>query len=264
MRKYKKKPYRIKKKKSVLKNRFFWLGVLFLCLLVFLSYFLFFSDTYQVKKIIITGEQKVSEEEFRLLIEKKLENKILFWKTKSIFLFNLEEIRKDILDNFPQTAEIQIRREIPDTISILVRERAGVANWCQEEHCFLLDIDGVIFEENSSNPELIKIMDRQKLPPFILGTKVIEKDFLSKILEVERKLKTDFNLLLQEISLVSEERLNIKTAEGWEIFLNPQGDIGWQITKLSTVLAEEIPPENRDNLDYIELRFGNFAPYKYK
>jgi len=33
---------------------------------------------------------------------------------------------------------------------------------------------------------------------------------------------------------------------------------------LRAVLEEEILPEKRKNLEYIELRFGNLAPYKYK
>jgi len=29
-------------------------------------------------------------------------------------------------------------------------------------------------------------------------------------------------------------------------------------------LEEKIPPESRKDLEYIELRFGNLAPFKYK
>ena len=46
--------------------------------------------------------------------------------------------------------------------------------------------------------------------------------------------------------------------------MNPQERVEWQLTKLEVNLKEEIPPESRKNLEYIELRFGNFAPYKYK
>jgi len=54
---------------------------------------------------------------------------------------------------------------------------------------------------------------------------------------------------------------------GWEIYFNlqkDQKDIDWQLVKLRAVLEEKIPSENRKDLEYIELRFGNFAPYKYK
>ncbi|GAH87923.1 unnamed protein product, partial [marine sediment metagenome] len=144
------KPYRIKKRrhlKSIFRYRFFWLGVLFFVFLFSIFYFLFFSQTFQVEKIIVTGEQKVAKENLKLLVENKLENKILFFKTKSIFLVNLNEIKKNILNNFPQIAEVEISRGFPDTLNIIVVERFGLTVWCQAEQCFLVDNEGVIFEE---------------------------------------------------------------------------------------------------------------------
>ncbi len=97
-----------------------------------------------------------------------------------------------------------------------------------------------------------------------LGDRVLEKELLSSILEIESKLKNNLKIIPEEALVVSEERINLKTSEGWEIYLNPKGDIEWQLTKLRVDLEEEIPQERRKDLEYIELRFGNFAPYKYK
>src|SRR4030042_4606564 len=123
------KPRRFKRKKSILRNRFFWLGILTTLIIGAIFYFLFFLETFQVKQTIITGENKVSKENIKLLTEKKLENRLLFFKTKSIFLINTTEIKSDILDSFPQIAEVIARREIPDTIDINVTERSGLAVW---------------------------------------------------------------------------------------------------------------------------------------
>ena len=64
--------------------------------------------------------------------------------------------------------------------------------------------------------------------------------------------------------IVSDEKLTGLTTEDWEVYFNLQKDIEWQLTKLRAVLEEKIPPEKRKDLEYIELRFGNFAPFKYK
>jgi len=224
---------------------------------------LFFSELFQIREIIITSEERVSKEELKPFIEEKLETEILFFETKNIFAINLEEIRSAILNEFPQIAAVEIRRGIPDALNIVVIERVGIAKWCKEETCFLLDTEGVIFEEIDPKTEITKITDGEELS-LALGEKVIEKKLLSQILEIERKLKEDLKIQPQEALLVSTERLNIKTSEGWEIYLNPQENIEWQLTKLNAVLEEEISPERRGELEYIELRFGNFAPYKYK
>jgi hypothetical protein len=67
-----------------------------------------------------------------------------------------------------------------------------------------------------------------------------------------------------EISIISNERLNIKTFEGWLIYFNPKEDLDWQTQKLDLVLEKQIPLEKREELEYIELRFGNQAFIKYQ
>lgn len=262
------KPYTIKKRrhlKSIISYRFFWLGILIFVILFSIFYFLFFSQTFQIEKIIVTGEEKVAKEDLKLLVEKKLESKILFFKTKSIFLVNLNEIKKDILNNFPQVAEVEIGRGLPDALNIIVVERFGLTIWCQTEQCFLVDNEGVIFEEIFDvDLEAFQIKNLALVSELKLGDKVIEKEKLNQVLDIESKLRDNLKIPLAAVTIVSEKRLNIKTLEGWEIYFNSQEDMEWQLTKLRAVLEEEILPENRKNLEYIDLRFGNLAPYKYR
>ncbi len=252
MKKIYRKPHRYKKKNSILGNRFFWLGILVSFFIYSLFYFLFLSEFFQIKKIIVTGEEKVSKEDIKVFIP-----------SKSIFLIDKGLVRENILNTFPQIAEVEIGQGLPDTLNILVVERLGIANWCQSERCFLVDREGIIFEETISEMELIKIVDKQNKGVFNLGEKVIEKEQLSQILEMEPELK-GLEVSVEEFIISSEDKLTATIGEGWEIYFNLQGNIEWQLTKLRAVLEEKIPSEKRENLEYIELRFGNFAPYKYK
>ena len=259
------KPYRVKRKKSIFRNRFLWLGVLFFFFIIAIFYFLFFLEVFQVERIIVTGEEKVAKEDLELLVEKKLERKILFFKTKSIFAVDTQNIKKDILNSFPNISEVEISRGFPDALNIVVVKRFGLTVWCQRERCFLLDGEGVIFEEIfDTEPKAFQIKNLTQAPELKLGDKVIEKEKLNQILDIESKLRNNLKISLATVVLVSEERLNIETSEGWEIYFNFEGDIEWQLTKLRAVLEEEILPENRKNLEYIDLRFGNLAPYKYR
>ena len=262
VKKYYRRPHRYKRKKSIFRNRFFWLGILAFIIFGAVFYFLLFSKVFQVEKIIVTGEEKVSKEEIEFLVEKRLASKILFFKTKSIFLVNLKEIRKDILNSFPQIAEVEIRQGFFDAVNIVVIERSGAAVWCQEEDCFLLDNQGVIFEEVlETKPGLVLIKTKPGLGE--LGETIIEKEKLTQILEIKSKLAESLETFIKEVSLISDERLNVKTSEDWEIYFNLKGDLDWQITELSLVLEKQIPPEKRGELEYIDLRFSRVY-YKYK
>lgn len=255
MRKYR-KPYRVKRKKPIFRKRFLWLGILAIIIGGTVFYFLFFSEAFQVKKIIITGEEKVSKYDLKLLIEGGLQNRMLFFETKSIFLVDAENMREDILDDFPQIAEIEISRGFPDALNIVVVERLGLAVWCGAEKCFLLDNEGVIFEETSPETDLIKFTDKENIASLSLGEKVIEKEKLTQILDIRSKLRKSLKVLIVEASIIFDERINTKTSEGWEIYFNPKGDLDWQITELGLVLEKLIPPEKREGLEYIDLRFS--------
>jgi cell division septal protein FtsQ len=257
------KPHRVKRRKSILKSRFFWLTILILVFLGLFFYFLFFSPFFQVKNIFISGAEKISSSEIKNFVQNKLEKKILFLRIKSIFLINLNEIEKEVLKNFPPVAEIKIGRKFPDVLNINLVERSPLANFCQAEKCFLLDKEGIIFEESEPKADLIKIVDGQKEKIPKLGEPMIENDYLEKILKIQKYIQEELKIETEEFT-VFERRLNLKTKEGWEIYFDPREDINWQLTKLNLVLKEKIPSEKRKDLEYIELRFGDLATFRYR
>jgi len=280
------KPYRIKKKKSLFKNRFFWIAILVLIIFGGIFYLVCFSSIFQIKDIKISGnsafaeasvdKQKILFDEIQKIIEERISQKILFLPSKSIFLANLNQINEPLLERFPQIDEVNLKRRLPSTLIVEIQERLPLGVWCEDlpsspsenlggqgENCFYIDREGIIFEENPPKEEFI-IKSEELISQGFLGEKVIEKTLLESIFEIQRKLKESLKINIEEIIILEKEKINAKTSEGWEIYFDPTGNIDWQLTKLSLVLEKEIPPERRKDLEYIDLRFGNFAPYKYR
>ncbi len=279
-------PHRIRRKKSILKNRFFRQVILFSILAISVFYLLIFSATFQIENIIISGEEKVSKQGIKGVVENQIAKKILFFPTKSIFLANFKKIREDILNNFPTIAEIEMRRGFPAALNVVVTERLGTGVFCQGQQCFLLDSEGIIFDPHylnigvgasphypnigvgageifEENPKLLKIESRAHDIQLKPGDSVIEKEKLTQILEIISKLKQDLKISCDLAEIVSGERLNVKTNEGWEIYFNPTEDINWQITELDLLLQNKIPSERREILEYIDLRFSRVY-YRYR
>ena len=263
MRKYR-KPYRVKRKSSILKNRFFWLGTLILIIFGGIFYLICFAHPFQIKEIKISGNQKVSTENLQNIIQNQIEKKVLFLPAKSIFLVNLNEINKNILEKFPHIAQANLNRDFPDILLVQIEERKPVAILCQNEYCFSVDNSGIAFELNEIQPDLVTLRKGDLNSEIKLGEKLFDQTLIFQILDIQSQLRENFKIPTKEVLIVSDERVNFRTLEGWEIYLNPERDVAWQLTKLRVVLEEEIPPENRKNLEYIDLRFGNFAPYKYR
>jgi cell division septal protein FtsQ len=249
------KSYRIKRKKPIFKKGFFWPGFLALLCLGGLSYFFFFSSFFQIKEINIEGEQKVSREDILAGIEGEIGKKILFFKTKSVFLVNAAQIREALFAAYPPIAGIAFERQLPDSLNVRITEREARAIWCREE-CYLMDSRGIIFEKAGlDSPDLVRVIVSEYPQETGLGERAVEEEPLSIILEIESKLKDKTGLKIEEAKAISAERIDFKTDEGWEIYFNAREDINWQITKLDLVLEKEISPEKREQLDYIDLRF---------
>ncbi len=250
------KPHRYWKKKPIFRGRFLILGFLTLLIVAAIFYFLFLFETFWIEKIIVSGEKKVMKEEIELLAERRLKNKVLFFETKSIFAVDTGQIKRDILDSFPQIARVKVNRGFFDAISIEVTEREALALWCQEERCFLIDIEGVIFEEVSPEMELFRIRSGQVVDSLALGLTIVSRERLGQIFNVKSDLTETAEVSITEAFLASEERLNVKTSEGWEIYFNLKGDLEWQVKELDLLLEKQISPEKREELEYVELRFN--------
>lgn len=256
------RPHSYQKKRSIFRARFFWPCVLVFILFCVISYFLFFAQYFQIDRVVVSNAKRVNKEDLQFLVESHLEKKVMFLSTKSIFLINKGELKRDAFSIFPQIADIEVTRSLPRTLNVIIIERLERATFCFEDDCFLLDIEGVVFEPVVSGAtDLVEIHDELKSGR--LGEKVIEKELLEKILRVKDVLLENIKIKANKV-FVFPQYFSIETADGWLIHFNPAEDLDWQITKLNAVLEEKIPKEDRGYLEYIDLRFGNFAPYKYK
>ncbi|XOB42301.1 MAG: cell division protein FtsQ/DivIB [Candidatus Nealsonbacteria bacterium] len=270
MRKYR-KPHRIKRKKPFFKKKYFWLGFFGFVFSVLVIYVLIFSQYFQIENITISGNEKTSKQSILEIIENRIKKSVLFIPTKSIFLANITEIKKQALNTFPQILELEINKSFPKSLNIVVIERFGMAVFCQDiqkdeqltEKCFLLDQKGIVFEPALNNAEFLRIKKPNLKTELKLGERGLEEDLFSKILKTFSVLQS-LEIQTERFLIVSDERINILTSQNWEIYFNPQKDLNWQLTKLEALLKEHIPLENRSELDYVELRFGDLAPFKYK
>jgi cell division septal protein FtsQ len=248
-------PHRFRKKRHILKNRFFWLTFLSLIILGGIFYFSLFSDFFQVKRINVTGSQKVSSSDIKSVAVAGLEQKLLLFKTKSIFLININKIKTDLSAKFPLLDEVTITRGLPDVLNIKVKERKEIGIFCRDIDCFLMDGQGVIFENTATDTPLLKFANQTFSQELNLGKQVFERGILNSILKIESTLRENFGIPVKEVSMVAEDRLNLKTSEDWEIYFNLKGDLQWQTTELAALLENKLPMEKRKNLKYVDLRF---------
>lgn len=263
------KPHRLKRKRSIIKRPFFWFLILFLVLAIGIFYILVFWEKFQVAEIKISGNQKVSTKDIENIVLSNITKKIFsFGKieivSKSIFLVNQKQIAQEIENRFAQVETARIKRKFPQSLILEIIERRPFAVFCGNiaEKCFFIDKNGVIFESVETAPESFIIIRQSPEKELFLGQKIIDKNVIEGISEINKNLNENFQIDVKEAAISLPEKLEIKTSENWQIYFNLEFDIDLQVTKLELLLKQEIPPENRKNLEYIDLRFKDRAYYK--
>ncbi len=271
--------------KKILKNRFFWFGIIGCLLLGGSVYGIFLTPLFQIRHIEIWGNEKIPPEKIQELAQEYIPKKFGFFQINHLLLANTSKAAENIKIGLPEMESVVIVKSFPNKIKIVVKERGAIAVWCQTKEytveiensetqekksfrqCFVLDAHGVIFEKKE--PEREVIISEEGKNNAALGEQVIDRELLARILRFQKQLDSfalfeDVGLRVLTLSVVSKERVKAKISEGWEIYLNPIEDIDWQITKVKLVLEQEISSAKRPNLEYIDLRFGDQAYIKYR
>jgi len=237
------KPYRIKRKTSFFRNKFFWIFIFLLVAITSLIYFLFFSSFFQIKEFIFLNEFDKNNEIRNLIIEES---------EKNIFFFNEKEMEKYLLEKYLILESADINRKFPDKILINLKPREGIGVFISEDSTFLIDKNGIIFKK-AEGDNLLKIKTTNN-NSFNLGEKVVHEEELEAILRLESELQKNLKIPLEEITII-ENRINVKTKQGWDIYFSLRKDLNLQITELQLVLEKKISPDEKGNLQYIDLRF---------
>ena len=233
------------------------------------AYGIFFTPFFQIEHIKVSGNAKIPEDSLREIVQAYLPRKFMFFEMNHFLLANTSAAAEEVKAAFSEIESINVQKKFPDSVLVIVRERQGIAVWCQGavRQCFALDAHGVIFEKKEPERELI--LSRNDGGEVSVGEGAVDPELLKRILSFGQQLDAsslfgEVGLRVSSAVLVSKERVNAKISEGWEIYLNPTENIDWQATKVKLVLEKEIPSGKRPFLEYIDLRFGDQAYIKYR
>ena len=249
--------------------------VLFLCFLGVSVYMFFFSGCLEVKNISIVGNQELSSSDIQKSFDEYLQGKFLGIVSKNNLLFVSQKRAADFLENnFRKIRSVNVSKKFPDTVSINIDERKAVLVWCSGESCFLIDEEGIAYNNaDFSSPEiiqnhLIRINDTS-FRSVSIGEKVMESDYEKYVAGIKDAFKT-INLKIGDgddayvtPSNVSNE-IDVKTEKGAQIYFSTQFSLEDSIKTLKIVLEKEIPEDKLKDVEYIDLRSEGKVFYKFR
>jgi len=188
------------------KRRLF-LGITFSLLVILLAglmvYALYFTKLFVLKEIKVYGNAKVSKEEVLRLLDLK--------GGEILYRLDLDELRER-LKKHHLIEDTILRRQLPSTLEVQIKERSPLAILVQNNKGYLIDRNGVILSEANPNDILYY--------PYVFIEDEKNKDVFLKFLEWLKQNKKYLPVYenLQKIFL-TKDKIVLNTKSNITIFL---------------------------------------------
>lgn len=233
---------------------------------VFIGFiFLTRADFLQVKSFEVVGTKTIQPEEIKNVANGFISGSRFFLMPKSnIFLVDKDKLIANLLSSFNRLEQVEMnKRFFAKTVELKVIERQADLLWCsQDESCFLMSKDGLVFAEAQKKEVSDLIIFRGNIIDNPLFKNFASKEQMFnylKAIEILRGAKLE----VSEINVESKDKAIFKTDIG-SIFLNPEEDLALS-TPNAVILINDVKSKNSSaQFDYIDARFGNKVFYRVK
>lgn len=261
--------------------------ILTLFLIGGIFYFLFFSEVFKIKDFSISGGRSIDSGELKETIGSLLERRWFVFTANNFFILKKQELEKEILAQFKRIEAVKIQKKFPNLLKVEIKEKNLNLIWCQrklkiqevmeseEKRCFYLDKKGKVFGKAFEID--LKNLNREQLvnSPFILieeekdnfsnlDERITTPELIDFILQVKLILPkiAGLKMVKGNILLDSAGEIHIETEEGWQVYFDTTRDVESQVKILDLALTEKITKEEREALEYIDLRIPDRIYYK--
>lgn len=250
--------------------------LLFFILLCTLVFVFFFTSFFVVKNITLEREN------LRVDTGKVIDS-LQNYRYRNILFISTAEIEKQIQKDFPEYQTVEVRRVLPGTLTIQVKNFDIIARvkiyikpqtkltelnlttleLKPTEQILALNAEGIIEQESAGYEHLplLEISQVQEMP-LVQGDRLLKKELLDLILQA----KTLFWEVLG-INTVSmfyfpdAKEVHLKTEQGYEIWIDFSSPIAEQIDKLKKI-SNDIDWQKNPPEEHIDLRVKNRIIYK--
>ena len=203
----------------------------FILLLILLIYICISSSIFDLKEVILKGNDKIVKNDIIKMSSIKLGN--------NLFQYNINEIEKNILKN-PYINYVKVSRKIPNKFIVEIKENTEDAIIKINEKYIYIQEDGLILSEKNDitnkNIPIIKGIDlKEKDINSFIKTNNNNQDLLIKTL---KSLKS--NNMLREINIIDikKNHINMESSDGINVIMKLDEDISYNVKRLNEILID--------------------------
>ena len=239
---------------------------------------------FSLLSVTVAGTENVSPRIVKAYIETRLFDSLYpFLSRQNIFLYPRAELEKQVTEYFPRIRTVEITREalLAKSVVVTVEEREARGRWCTGSgECYLLDESGFIFApEATSSPSTVQYTftgtllsagspARAPRAGGPVGQTFLPEHFLgvfTLLQELARAGFTPRGALVENLpAQAGEQDFSIPLAKGYILRVSFGSELEKIVRNLELVLSSDALRGRENELEYIDLRFGNRVYYKFR
>lgn len=230
-------------------------------------YYLFFlSGWLAVTNITVEQKSFIRNEEIREVVEDYLREKSwLVSKSSNLLMIDGGTIQSRLVRKFPVLKNVVVQKKYAHGLIIRAEHRQTAGIWCfsKQNKCLFFDNEGVAFDQALDSSGAVWLMVEDGMGESKeLGQVVVEAEKLEWVFKLKKEM--DRAKIGVAKVVIPEEwfRINIKTIEGWEAYFSTADPLLPQVRALLAFLANKVSLEQRNWLQYIDVRIPQRVYYK--
>ena len=242
---------------------------------------------FSIQSVDVRGAKELSPQLVRIYAESVLhDGAYSLFSRANIFLYPRAQLQEAVKEYFPRIENVHIAREsfLSTALIVALEEREAFARWCgpfgsdsteeQSELCYVIDRGGLIFAPvgTTSTGLATPYLFRGGLSPStssgqvaasgLLGKTYLPGRFAGIVALLERLGQSGF--AARSVFTEGEQDFSIALIRGFELRASFGADVPGLVRNLELVLSSESLRGKEDQLEYVDLRFGNRVYYKLK
>lgn len=236
-----------------------------------------YTQRFTFSAIVIKGNS-TEQNEIKKFVEDKIQEKSTgFISGANIFTFDYAELVPEIVNNFPSIKNAEVTQDsiFSNSLGVTLIPRTAYARWCIPEsttNCFVLDDEGIVFSSdvnfattsiNTSyvfTGELSTTTVATKNPPLGESFAGVHFEGIKMLL----KLLQDLGYSPLGAGMRTGSDFDVRLNEGFYLKITVGQDPQVLAKNLALILNSEAIIGKQDQLEYVDLRFGNRVYYKFK
>ena len=251
-------------------------------ILLLFGVFFLMSRVFEIANIEVIDSQTIEKKQIISMLDDQLTKKRwLLLNQNNLFFFSKNQFAKDFKKNFP-LVKVDIIKRIPNTLVIRVEENLAPFYWQDNSGKYYVNNTGkilrpadtgqLIVDNESGKASMIRFMTTTSQYPSVVdvssggsisvGSQVLDEENVDFIRQLTERVKDLADFEINQFKMEGGDSLDIilETSEGWLIYFRLTEPLDQQFNKLLLILSQKI--NDRSNLDYIDLRFGEKVFYK--